>query len=142
MADNSYGAYNEGPVGEHRFYELQTGKYQNPIIVAEPERAFSAPNDLDYVDAHDDPTYPIERIAGIICKRTGEVIHRFSLSSPAAAEMIIEEDGAELVIEGVRWHLRGLFRKDANRIIGYDAFYGEEKPGEVVIKELADVDFE
>lgn len=142
LDDESYGAYNLDEEGNRRYYETQTGKHQNPIIIAEPHLSFPAPNDLDYVDIHGDPTYPVERIAGVICKRAKEVVHRFNLTNLFnSSDVKFEKDGAELIINGVRWYLRGLFQKDKNRIFGYDGFYGEEKPGEVVIMELADVDF-
>jgi hypothetical protein len=54
---------------------------------------------------------------------------------------MLDNEGAELVIDDVRWHLRALFRKDKNRIVNYDAWYGEEQPEAVQIVELEDLDF-
>ena len=139
--EENYSITNPGEDGKDRFYMVDKGPYGNPVITAEPDLAFKAPQGVDYVDAKGDKTEPVEKIAGIICKKLGEVVHRFSLSSPNAPEYTLEEGGAELIIDGVRWHLRALFRKDKNRIINYDAWYGTVKPDSVLIVELEDLDF-
>lgn len=127
--------------GIRRFYEVESGPYGNPVIIAEPDLAFPAPSTVDYVDSEGSEATPEENIAGIICKVKGAVVHRFSLSNPKRPEFSLEKEGAELVIDGVRYHLRALFRKDKNRIIGYDAWYGDEKPPAVKLVELEDLDF-
>lgn len=139
--DESYSAFNLGADGKKRFYEMQMGPYGNPIIIAEPDLAFPAPTTVEYVDKHGLAADPVEKIAGVVCKRAGEVIHRFSLSNPNPKEVGFENEGAEVIIEGVRWYLRWLFSKDKKRIINYDAFYAPEKPDSVQIIELEDLDF-
>jgi len=139
--DEEYGCFNEGEDGERRFYEMRMGQYENPIIVADPALAFSVPSGVECVDANGEPAKPVEKIAGVICKVANRVIHRFNLTNLFASDVRIEEEGAVLVIQGVRWYLKGLFQKDANRVIGYDGFYYLNKPEAVTVKELADVDF-
>lgn len=139
--DQSYHIENPAEDGTRRFYEVNSGSYGNPVIIAEPDLAFPAPSTVDYVDSQGNEAQPEEKIAGIICKRAAEVIHRFSLSNPKKPEFTPEQEGAELVIDDVRWHLRALFRKDKNRIVNYDAWYGEEKPDAVQLVELEDLDF-
>lgn len=141
-SDNEgYNISNIGDDGTKRFYEVVAGPYGNPVIIAEPDLAFPVPSTVDYVDSQGSKSNPTEKIAGIICKRAGEVVHRFSLSSPGKPDFVFEKEGAELVIDGVRSYLRALFRKDGNRFVNYDAFYGEEKPDSVRIVELQDLVF-
>ncbi|PIQ79447.1 hypothetical protein COV81_02055 [Candidatus Peregrinibacteria bacterium CG11_big_fil_rev_8_21_14_0_20_41_10] len=139
--DSGYNIANPGPDGTKRFYKVNSGPYGNPVITAEPDLAFQAPSTVKYIDSKGNETTPEEKIAGIICKQAGEVMHRFSLSSPKKPKYTVEQEGAELIIDGVRWHLRALFQKDKNRIINYDAWYGPDKPKAVKIVELADLDF-
>ena len=139
--DQGYHIENPAVDGTKQFYEVNSGRYGNPVITAEPDLAFPAPSTVGYVDSKGNEANPEEKIAGIICKRVGEVIHRFSLSNPKRPEFTAEQEGAELVMNEVRWHLRALFRKDKNRVINYDAWYGQEKPDAVRIVELEDLDF-
>ena len=139
--EKGYHIANPDKEGKKRFYDLNSGPYGNPVITAEPDLAFPAPATVNYINSKGVEAKPEEKIAGIICKRAGEVIHRFSLSNPKRPEFMPEQEGAELLIEDVRWHLRALFRKDKNRIINYDAWYGEEKPDAVKLVELEDLDF-
>lgn len=139
--EKGYHIVNPSDDGTKRFYEVKSGPYGNPIITAEPDLAFLAPLTVDYVDSQGKDAMPDERIAGIICKSAGKVIHRFSLSNPKRPEFTAEQEGAELLIDGVRWHLRALFRKDRNRIINHDAWYGETRPDAVRMVELEDLDF-
>ena len=139
--DEGYQIENPDEAGVRRFYRVDSGPYGNPVITAEPDLAFEAPSTVDYLDMHGNKAAPEERIAGIICKRAGEVIHRFSLSNNKKPDFAAENEGAVLVIGDVRWHLRALFRKDKNRIINYDAWYGEEEPDAVKIVELEDLNF-
>ena len=136
-----YSINNTNEDGAQQYYKVVPGPHGNPIIVAEPDLAFDVPASLDYVEATGEtiPT-PIERIAGIICKQVGKVVERFSLSSPNKPAYELEEGGASLIIEGLRWHLHTLFSKDKNRIIGFDAFYTTTKPDEVRVMELEDLD--
>ncbi len=136
-----YNIQNPAKDGIKRFYEVNSGPYGNPVITAEPDLAFPAPSTVSYIDSQGEEAQPEEKIAGIICKKAGKVIHRFSLSNLKRPEFTTEQEGAELVINDVRWHLRALFRKDKNRIINYDAWYGEEQPDSVQIVELEDLDF-
>lgn len=139
--DDGYHIDNPAPDGTKRFYEVNSGPYGNPVITAEPDLAFPAPSTVSYVDSKGTEAEPEEKIAGVICKRAGEIVQRFSLSNPKKPEFTAEREGAELVIDEVRWHLRALFRKDKNRVINYDAWYGEEKPDAVKIVELEDLNF-
>ncbi len=139
--EGGYHIENPAADGTKRFYEVNSGPYGNPVITAEPDLAFPAPSTVEYVDSQKRKAEPEEKIAGIICKRAGEVIHRFSLSNPKRPEFTAEQEAAELVINDIRWHLRALFRKDKNRVINYDAWYGEDKPDAVRIVELEDLDF-
>jgi hypothetical protein len=138
LGEDDYHAENIGPDGTRQFYAMQKGPYGNPIIIAEPDRAFPAPKDVNYVDANGDPTEPEENIAGIVCAGGP----RFSLSSAQAPEFEQDPDGTLRIKDGIeetRWHLSTLFRKDANRIIGYDGFYSKDKPENVRILELGDL---
>ena len=135
-----YNISNKNAEGVKQFYEVVPGKYGNPIIIAEPDLAFEAPESVDYIDAEGEkiPT-PTERIAGIICKQAEKVMERFSLSSPNKPDYELEEGGASLIIAGLRWHLHTLFSKDKNRIIGFDGYYRPEKPKSVKVLELEDL---
>lgn len=139
--EQGYTIENPDEDGTRKFYALQSGPYGNPVITAEPDLALETPTTVSYENSNGEPAHPEEKIAGIICKKAGEVIHRFSLSSPNRPEFEIIDEGAELIIEGVRWKLRALFRKDKNRIINYDAYYGEEAPDKVTLVELEDLNF-
>ncbi|HBB02653.1 MAG: hypothetical protein US89_C0005G0066 [Candidatus Peregrinibacteria bacterium GW2011_GWF2_38_29] len=141
--DVGYTITNPGADGKRDFYQLVKGPYGNPVIIAEPDRAFDAPN-AKYVDMQGNPTVPKEKIAGIICKTPdGKIVHRFSLSSAKAPRFELVNGGEQIKIAEELWYLRGIFRKDANRIIGYDAFYGTEpqESGVVPIMELQDINF-
>ena len=127
--------------GTRKFYDLKSGPYGNPVITAEPDLALDTPTTVEYENNNGEAAQPEEKIAGIICKKAGEVMHRFSLSSPKRPKFETIDEGAELIIEGVRWKLRALFRKDKNRIINYDAYYGKEAPDKVKLIELEDLDF-
>ncbi|MBD3156207.1 hypothetical protein GF369_00080 [Candidatus Peregrinibacteria bacterium] len=139
--EEGYTIENPAEDGTRNFYAVTSGPYGNPVITAEPDLALEAPTTVTYENNNGEAAQPEEKIAGIICKKAGEVIHRFSLSSPKRPEFKIVDEGAELIIDGVRWKLRALFRKDKNRIINYDAYYGEEAPENVKLVELEDLDF-
>jgi hypothetical protein len=127
--------------GTRKFYDLKSGPYGNPVITAEPDLTLDSPTTVECENNNGEAAQTEEKIAGIICKKAGEVMHRFSLSSPKRPEFETIDEGAELIIEGVRWKLRALFRKDKNRIINHDAYYGEEAPDKVKLIELEDLDF-
>jgi len=127
--------------GTKRFFEYVSGTDNKPFTIAEPDLALNVPSVVEYVDSKGNVVTPNERIAGIICKKDGQVVHRFSLSNPNKPDFISENENSELVIDGVRWHLGALFMKDKNRIINYDAFYGDKKPDQVKIVELQDLEF-
>ncbi len=139
--DGGYHITNPGEDGQQKFYRVDSGVYGNPIITAEPDLAFDPPATAEYVDDKGNSAETEEKIAGIICKKDGEVVHRFSLSSPHRPEFSLENGGAEILIDGTRWHLRALLRKDKNRIINYDAFYGDKRPDAVKLVELEDLNF-
>lgn len=140
--DKGYHIYSEGEDGVKRFSEVTPGPYNNPIMTAEPGKALPVPDSVKYEDVNGAKIKPTEKIAGIICKKAGEVMHRFSLSSPDRPPIAFGRDTSELLVGREIWHLRVLFRKDANRTINYDAFYGEEEPEKVKIIELEDLNFE
>ncbi|NCN45271.1 MAG: hypothetical protein COU63_04800 [Candidatus Pacebacteria bacterium CG10_big_fil_rev_8_21_14_0_10_36_11] len=138
--------------GETRsFYLLKSGKYGQPLIEAEPDRAFEAPKEVIYVNAKGEKVDPPkEKISGIICQEEdGSVAHRFSLSNKKAPKFKPTEDGIEIEVaqgEGEnttieRWYLTVLFDKDGNRIQNHDGYYGRVKPSVVKILELQDLNF-
>jgi hypothetical protein len=139
--DDDYSIVNLDADGGKKFYECRNGAYGNPVIEAEPDLAIFAPASVEYRNSKGGIVTPSEKIAGIICKIGDEIRERFSFSNPKKPDLAFENEGAELVIDGVRWHLRALFSKDKNRIIGYDAFYGDQKPDFVKVVELADLNF-
>jgi hypothetical protein len=123
--------------GPRRFYMIKMGAFGQPVIVAEPDRAFEAPTNLVYVDAKGNAATPSERIAGVICQDGP----RLSLSNAAkqSIEVHPNEDGSVTVGSDV-WWIATLFQKDKNRIIGYDAYLRRDRPETVRILELGDLD--
>ena len=137
LFEDKYNIFNLDPeTGKKRFYEIISGQYGQPLIVAEPDLAFIPPVFLNYVDSAGDKTKPTEKIAGIICS-DGK---RFSLSGAKMKGIKIEsqEDGS-IKIDNEVWWIKTLFSKDKNRIINYDAFLVKEKPEKVKVLELADL---
>lgn len=131
---SSYEIFQKDADGKKKFYEVTPGPYGNPIITAEPDRAFDAPKGVHYIDVKGQKTEPNQKIAGIIC----EDGPRFSLSSPNAPNFKLDDDGT-LHVDDQKWHLVTLFLKDKNRIINYDAYFSKEKPQAVCIRELGDL---
>lgn len=133
LKEESYRIHNNG--GD--FYQAEMGAYGQPLIFADPKRAFDAPDSLSYVDASGNQAEPKEKIAGIVCKDGP----RFSLTSAENKGIVIEHnDDGSISIDGEQWFLETLFRKDANRIIGYDGYYSKEQSQAVKIIELGDLD--
>ncbi len=140
MGEEHYAVANLGDNGMEKFYKVVDGPYGNPIIIVEPTLAFPVPEALIYVNAKGDVVVPNEKIGGIICQeQDGTATHRFSLSNPKAPKFETTSDG--ILIDGVSWYLACLFSKDKNRIINYDAFYTREKPAQVKVLELSDLNF-
>lgn len=134
----AYSIENRDPSGgPRRFYMIKMGAFGQPVIVAEPDRAFEAPTNLVYVSATGEATAPSERIAGVICKEGP----RLSLSNAAkqGIDVHLNEDGSVTVGNDV-WWIATLFQKDKNRIIGYDAYLRRDRPETVRIIELGDLD--
>ncbi len=137
MGDEKYSIFNPDPsTGQKRFYEIVSGQYGQPIIVAEPDFAFSCPEMLNYVNAKGETTVPAEKIAGIICN-DGK---RFSLTNAKAKNITVEaQDDGSIKINDEIWWIVTLFQKDKNRIINYDAYLSKDRPEKVKILELADL---
>ncbi len=135
ITPDKYTIVNPGPNGEKRFYQVTPGKYGEPLITAEPDKAFAPPTNLRYVDGKGQTTTPNEKIAGIVCKDGP----RFSLSSPQAPEFVISPEG-DLIIGETRYALNALYKKDDRRITNYDAYFSKVKPAEVRVLELGDLD--
>lgn len=126
--------------GVEKFYKVVMGPYGNPMIIIEPTLAFSVPEGLTYVNSKAEEVIPAEKIGGIICQETdGAAKFRFSLSNPNAPAFSITDDGIE--IDGEKWYLAVLFSKDKNRTFNYDAFFVRQKPTQVKLLELADLNF-
>jgi hypothetical protein len=120
-----------------RFYSMANGIYGEPLITAEPDRAFDLPSAVGFVNAKgQEIDKPPMKISGIICQSKAEaeadknsqvkVDHRVSLSNVGDRTIEHTEDG--LLINGERWYLKTLFSKDGNRIKNYDAYYVKDKP--------------
>lgn len=136
--------------GTERFYKVIKGKYGEPIIVAEPDRAFATPVDAVYVNAKGDEVEKLPGdISGIICQEeTGAVTYRFSLSNPKTPKFRVTKDGLILFIKGEngvvtqeRWYLNTLFAKDKNRVKNHDGYYSRKKPKKIKMVELQDLSF-
>ncbi len=136
QADEKYNICNIDSDGKKQFYEIVSGEYGQPIIVAEPELAFVPPQTLMYVDAKFEQTRPDQRIAGIIC----QFGPRFSLTNAKSKGVVIKvnADGSIQVGEE-KWWIATLFLKDKNRIRNYDAFCVRAKPNYIRILELGDI---
>ena len=136
MGEDKYNIFNPGTDGRKQFYEVVMGQYGQPLIVAEPDRAFPCPENLDYINAKGEQTVPNEKIAGIICN-DGK---RFSLTNAAnkGIKIEVQKDGSVKINDEV-WWIKTLFQKDKNRIINYDAYLAPAKPNKVKVLELADL---
>ncbi|HRY36362.1 MAG TPA: hypothetical protein P5230_00565 [Candidatus Magasanikbacteria bacterium] len=134
--EGKYSITNLSPDGKRQFYEVIMGQYGQPLIVAEPDRAFPCPTNLAYVNAKGETAVPDEKIAGIICS-DGK---RFSLTNAEKKGIKIEvnADGS-IQIDNEVWWIVTLFQKDRNRIINYDAYLSPVQPEKVKILELADL---
>lgn len=132
-----YSMFNPGPGGDRQFYMVIPGQYGQPIIIAEPDLAFSAPANLTYVNVKGECVEPAEKIAGIICQDGP----RLSLTRAKNTGVLVKvnDDGSIQVGDEV-WWIATLFSKDKNRIIGYDAFLVRKKPSQVKMRELGDID--
>jgi len=138
--DETTGEYcivNLGSTGERQYYMVSPGKYGEPIITPEPELAFAVPSNLTYVNSNGDAVTPTEKISGIIC-RDGP---RFSLTNARSKgiEVTANDDGS-IQIGTESWWLATLYSKDKNRVRNYDAFLVREKPAQVRVLELGDLD--
>lgn len=134
--EEKYNLCNLGPDGKKQFYEVVMGQYGQPLIVAEPDRAFPCPANLQYINAKGETAVPAEKIAGIICS-DGK---RFSLTNAANKGIKIEvQEDDSIKIDNEVWWIATLFQKDKNRIVNYDAYLVPAKPEKVKILELADL---
>lgn len=138
IEQDRYELSNPDESGEiRRFYSMANGIYGEPLITAEPDRAFELPSAVGFVNAKgQEIAKPPMKISGIICQSKAEaeadknsqvkVDHRVSLSNVGDRTIEHTEDG--LLINGERWYLKTLFSKDGNRIKNYDAYYVKDKP--------------
>ena len=123
--------------GVAQFYEMHSGKYDNPVYTIEPDLAFPVPDDVNYINAQGTEVQPNEKIGGIICQNSdGSAAIRTSLSNQKAPEFTSTNEGLQIGDE--TWYLYALVSKDKNRAFNYDAFYRQEKPNQVKVLELAD----
>lgn len=138
--DETTGEYkivNLGPDGERQYYMVSPGKYGEPIITPEPDLAFALPANLTYVNAKGEAVVPAEKISGIICKDS----HRFSLTNAKSKGIEVKaNDDGSIQIGTETWHVATLFSKDKNRVRNYDAYLVREKPVQVKVLELGDLD--
>lgn len=137
----TYDVSNPDPdTGTSRYYEMHSGKYDNPVYTIEPSLAFPVPAGVKYVDAAGAEVQPQEKIGGIICQNPdGSAVHRTSLSNPKAPSYSETSEGLE--VDGETWYLHALISKDKNRAFNYDAIYRREKPEAVQVVELQDAQF-
>ena len=134
-----------------RFYKIISGKYGQPLIIAEPDKAFAAPEKAKFANGKGeeiDP--PVEKVSGIICQEgDGSIAHRFSLSNPKTPKFRVTSDGIILFLRDEesgkitkeRWYLNVLFDKDGQRIQNHDGYYSRQKPKKIRVLELQDLNF-
>jgi hypothetical protein len=113
--------------GAREFYDVHSGKYGQPLVRAEPDRAMTLPTNISCVHAiTGEPVELKEKIAGIILKDEpeGKLIGRYSLTAAANQniELNMNEQGV-LTVNGEDFELYALACKDKNRIDGLDAFF-------------------
>ncbi len=139
-ADGKYNICNLGSDGQKQFYEVVSGEYGQPTIIAEPEYAFDTPANLLYVNAKGEgvkPDQPDQKIAGVVCKDGP----RFSLTNAKSKGVVIKaNDDGSIQVGEEKWWLATLFLKDKNRIRNYDAYCVRQQPEKVRILELGDLD--
>ena len=114
---------------EKVFYEVEVGKYGQPVIIQEPDYAFELPENIG--DGK-------QKIAGIITD-DGQ---RFSLSNAYLKNIKISWFKYDLSIEinGEKYFLHFLYEPDKNRIINYVGFFStKERIKDVEVREMADV---
>lgn len=123
--------------GVRAFYALVLGKYGQPLFIVEPDRAFECPSDLVYVDKLDKSATPEQKIAGIVCD--GALRASLTNARKQGKPVAPNADGSIQVGDEV-WWIATLFVKDKNRIFGYDAYLVRERPEQVRVLELGDLD--
>ncbi len=147
---DKYEIVNLEPDGTERFYKVIKGKYGEPIIVAEPDRAYASPENAEYANAKGETIpRPEGDISGIICQNeNGSVAHRFSLSNPKTPKFRVTKDGLILFLKDEagkvtkeRWYLNTMFAKDKNRVKNHDGYYSRQKPAKIKMVELQDLEF-
>ena len=124
-------AFNKNENDEKVFYEVEVGKYGQPIIVQEPDLAFELPENTG--DGK-------QKIAGIVTD-DGQ---RFSLSNAKAKGISLQWYKDEMVLEINRkaYYLHFIYEPDKNRIMNYVGFFSKnrkDKEDEVKVYEMADV---
>ncbi|WP_436023657.1 hypothetical protein [Trinickia sp. LjRoot230] len=117
--------------GRRRFYEVQSGKFGEPIVVPEPEKALPVPANVKYVHGRtgDAVTLP-EKIAGIILRNEkGFTVGRFSLTNAErqGTQLSLDNSG-RLEVDGKTFFLQSILMPDANRVRNYDAYFGPTRP--------------
>jgi len=129
-------AFNKDENGTKLFYEMKTGKYNQPIFIQEPDLAFELPKNIG--DGK-------QKIAGIITD-DGQ---RFSLSNfmqknnltPDELKNLWNKDEMSFVINLKKYFLQFLYEPDKNRIVNYVGYFSK-KPiqcSDVKVYEMADV---
>ncbi|NDC37913.1 MAG: hypothetical protein EBZ48_07645 [Proteobacteria bacterium] len=147
-----YAISNPDPVsGKRRFYEAAPGQYGQPLIREEPDGGLRVPAGLTYVDPWGsavDPSKLLDpRIVGAIFQqKDGRIAMgsdgkplRFSFSNPDAPEMAELSSDGSVTVGGEKWHLVRLHQANQNRIVGLVGFFRKERPGHVIVSELAHV---
>lgn len=132
-----YMIMNLGPNGERQYYMASPGKYGEPILTPEPDLAFDPPTNLTYTNVKGETVVPTEKISGIICKDGP----RLSLTNAKKQGVVIAiNPNGSIQVGDEAWWLVTLFSKDKNRVRNYDAYLVSEKPAQVKVRELADLD--
>jgi len=139
----SYDVSNPGPDGRRGFYSAANGKYGQPLLTAEPDRALELPKNLVYVNSRGEEQVPTEKLCGFIINADdGSVAYRYSLTNAENKKISygFQADGSFLVDGNVYW-LHTLFSKDKNRMFNPDGYFGPVKTTRVAVLELADLRF-
>ena len=136
-----YRLVNIGSDGTLQYYQAQSGKYGEPILVAEPDLAVACPSQCRYIKRDGTETTPTEKVSGLICKdENGVVVLRVSLTNAKnkGISWSLADDGT-LTVDGKTFHLYALVQKDKNRVRNYDAFFSAHPDHPVEVLELEDL---
>lgn len=139
--DGNYAIVNEGENGKKDFYQIVSGQYGQPLIVAEPDRAVVVPQNIQYVDTKGSIVVPDQKIAGFIIRDANkQIVMRVSLTNAEKKGILWElDDVGVLKIAEQKYCMQCLVIKDKNRLTNYDAFFGPESVSSIKVLELEDL---